>query len=152
MTQRLAALAAPVLLAALVGCSSDSTSSTDAGPASTSPTSAQTPTAATSNSPAPSTSAVTSSPTSTPTSVESLGAQMGAKIAFYAAAKAAGMTESAKMDELASGICTRIESGKPEAVGPWMMDAFQLEGDVAAKVAVVAIEVHCPEFKSQMGL
>jgi hypothetical protein len=84
--------------------------------------------------------------------VESLGEQMGAKIAFYAAAKAAGMTESAKMDELASGICTRIESGEPGAVGPWMKDAFQLEGDVAAKVAVIAIEVHCPEFKSQMGL
>jgi hypothetical protein len=33
-----------------------------------------------------------------------------------------------------------------------MKDTFKLEGDVAAKVAVVAIEVQCPEFKSEMGL
>ena len=77
---------------------------------------------------------------------------MGAKIAFYAAAKAAGMDDSAKMDELASGICSRIEGGKPGDVGPWMKDTFKLEGDVAAKVAVMAIEVNCPEFKSSMGL
>lgn len=101
--------------------------------------------------PSPSASANGPSPTSTDTSVESLGEEMGAKIAYYAVAKAAGLTESAKMDELASGICSRITSGKPGDVGPWMKDAFQLEGDVAAKVAVVAIEVHCPEFKAQMG-
>lgn len=77
---------------------------------------------------------------------------MGAKIAFYAVAKAAGMDDSAKMDELASGICSRIESGKPDEVGPWMKDTFKLDGDVAAKVAVIAIEVQCPEFKSLMGL
>jgi hypothetical protein len=77
---------------------------------------------------------------------------MGAKIGFYAVAKAAGMTETAKMDELATGICSRIESGQPGDVGPWMKDTFQLEGDVAAKVAVTAIEVQCPELKSKMGL
>ena len=101
-------------------------------------------------SPMPSTSSP--SPTSTDTSVESLGEEMGAKIAFYAVAKAAGMTESAKMDELAGGICSRIKSGKPGDVGPWMKDTFQLDGDVAAKVAVTAIEVQCPELKSKMGL
>ncbi|GGB91134.1 hypothetical protein GCM10011314_33720 [Knoellia flava] len=103
-------------------------------------------------SPSPTPSATIPSPTSTDTSVESLGEQMGAKIAFYAVAKAAGMTESAKMDELAAGICSRIGAGKPEDVGPWMKDTFKLEGDVAAKVAVTAIEVQCPEFKSKMGL
>lgn len=76
---------------------------------------------------------------------------MGAKIAYYAVAKAAGMDDSAKMDELASGICSRIESGKPDTVGPWMKDTFQLEGDTAGKVAVTAIEFQCPEFTSQMG-
>ena len=84
--------------------------------------------------------------------MEALGEQMGAKIAFYAVAKAAGMDDSAKMDELASGICSRIEASKADAVGPWMKDTFQLEGDVAAKVAVIAIEFQCPEFKSLMGL
>ena len=152
MTHRLAWSAPLLLLAALVGCSSDSTPSTGAGATPTSAASAPTPTPATPTPPTPSASVGSPAPTSTDTSAESLGEQMGAKIAFYAVAKAAGMTESAKMDELASGICSRIESGKPADVGPWVKDTFDLEGDVAAKVAVIAIEVHCPEFKSQMGL
>lgn len=103
-------------------------------------------------SPSSTPSASSPSPTATASSVESLGKEMGAKIGFYAVAKAVGMTETAKMDELAAGICSRIGSGKAGEVGPWMKDTFQLEGDVAAKVAVIAIEVQCPEFKSKMGL
>lgn len=76
---------------------------------------------------------------------------MGSKIVFYAAAKAAGMDDSAKMDELADGICSRIRDGKPTEVGPWMKDDFKLEGDVAAKVATIAIQAVCPEFSSMMG-
>ena len=76
---------------------------------------------------------------------------MGAKIAFYAIAKAAGLNDSAKMDELAAGICSRIESGKPDTVGPWMKDDFQLTGDVAAKVAIAAVASDCPEYKSLLG-
>ncbi|KGN37591.1 hypothetical protein [Knoellia subterranea] len=76
---------------------------------------------------------------------------MGAKIAFYAVAKAAGMDESARMDELAAGTCTRIESGKPGDVGPWLKDEFRLEGDTAAKVAISAIAFQCPEYSSQVG-
>jgi hypothetical protein len=83
--------------------------------------------------------------------VESLGHDVGAEIAFYAIAKAAGMDDSAKMDELASGICSRIESGKPATVGSWMADTFRLKGDVAGKVAVAAIVFACPEYKSQIG-
>lgn len=41
--------------------------------------------------------------------------------------KQAGLDDSAKMDELASGICSRIESGKADTVGPWMKDTFTLE-------------------------
>ncbi|WP_156971507.1 hypothetical protein [Knoellia sinensis] len=83
-------------------------------------------------------------------SAEDVGKAMGAKIAFYAVAKAAGMSESAKMDELASGTCSRIESGTPGEVGPWLKEEFNLEGDTAAKVAVMAIEFQCPEFKAQV--
>ena len=82
---------------------------------------------------------------------ESLGKEMGAKIAYYAIAKAAGMNESAKMDELASGICSRIRLGKAATVGPWMQDNFHLKGDIAARVAIAAIDFQCPEFKSLVG-
>ena len=93
---------------------------------------------------------VTTPPAAT-NAAESLGEALGAKIAFYAIAKAAGMSDSAKIDELASGICRRIESGKPATVGPWMAGTFQLKGDVAAKVAVAAIEFSCPQYKSMIG-
>lgn len=76
---------------------------------------------------------------------------MGAKIAFYAVAKAAGMNDSAKMDELAEGICSRIKKGNPETVGQWMKDTFQLTGDVAAKVAIAGVTSNCPEYKSLVG-
>lgn len=91
-------------------------------------------------------------PTATsPNVAESLGEDIGAKIAYYAIAKAAGMNDSARMDELAIGICSRIESGKQATVGPWMKGTFQLEGDVAAKVAITAIKVQCPQLKSLAG-
>jgi hypothetical protein len=91
-------------------------------------------------------------PTATATNdAESLGEGLGAKIGFYAIAKAAGLNDSAKMDELAAGICSRIESGKPDTVGPWMKEVFQLTGDVAAKVAIAAVTSHCPEYKSLFG-
>ena len=76
---------------------------------------------------------------------------MGAKIAFYAVAKTAGMSDSAKMDELAQGICSRIKAGKPDTVGQWMKDTFQLTGDIAAKVAIAAVTSDCPEYKSLVG-
>lgn len=76
---------------------------------------------------------------------------MGAKFAFYAVAKAAGMNDSAKMDELAEGICSRIKKGKPDTVGPWMKDTFQLTGDVAAKVAIAGVTSNCPEYQSLVG-
>jgi len=82
---------------------------------------------------------------------ESLGRKMGAEIAFYAIAEAAGMNDSAKMDKLAQGICSRIESGKPATVGPWMKNTYQLKGDIAAKVAVGAILFECPQYKSLLG-
>ena len=137
---------------ALICCLALSACGSDSGDTAPSGTTAATATPQASQSPTPSTSSPSPTPTSTKTSVESLGAEMGARIAFYAVAKAAGMTETAKMDELASGICSRIESGKADTVGPWMKDTFKLEGDVAAKVAVTAIEVQCPEYKSKMGL
>lgn len=83
--------------------------------------------------------------------MESVGEALGEKIAFYAIAKAAGMTDSAKMDELASGVCSRIESGDAPTVGQWMEEAFQLTGDGAAAVAVAAIESTCPEYASLVG-
>jgi hypothetical protein len=83
--------------------------------------------------------------------MEAVGEKLAAKIAFYAVAKAAGMNDSAKMDELAKGICGRIEAGKPATVGPWMKNNFHLKGDVAAKVAVAAILFECPKYKSLLG-
>lgn len=131
---------------ALSGCGGESTGAATSAPtSSTSPASASPSAFATP-------SASTASPSATASGIEAAGEQIGAKIAFYAVAKAAGMDESAKMDELASGICSRIESGKPDTVGSWMKDTFDLEGDTAAKVAVIAIEFQCPEFKSKMGL
>lgn len=76
---------------------------------------------------------------------------MGAKIAFYAVATTAGMNDSAKIDELAEGICSRIEAGKPETVGSWMKDTFQLTSDVAAKVAIAAVTSDCPEYELLVG-
>ncbi|KAB7739385.1 hypothetical protein GA707_20435 [Nostocoides sp. F2B08] len=83
--------------------------------------------------------------------MESVGEALGEKIAFYAIAKAAGMTDSAKMDELASGVCSRIESSDAATVGQWLEEAFQLTGDGAAGVAVAAIEASCPEYASLVG-
>jgi hypothetical protein len=141
---------AALLVAAATGCSSTSnTSSTGATPAesrTSSPVSgvtSSTPSATTSNSP---------TPTATATNeAESLGEGMGAKIAFYAVAKTTGMDDSAKMDELAQGICSRIKAGKPDTVGQWMKDTFQLTGDIAAKVAIAAVTSDCPEYKSLVG-
>jgi hypothetical protein len=93
-----------------------------------------------------------SSPTPTTTNqAEALGEGAGEKIAFYAIAKAAGLNDSAKIDDLAKGICDRIKAGKPNTVGPWMKDTFQLTGDVAAKVAIAAVTSSCPEYKSLFG-
>lgn len=132
---------------AATGCSSTST---------TSPTAASNSGSAAvssgSGKASPTASATTiSSPTPTATSTdeaEAVGETLGAKIAFYAVTKAAGMNDSAKMDELAEGICSRIEKGKPETVGQWMKDTFQLTGDTAAKVAIAAVTSHCSEYKS----
>lgn len=137
---------------ALSSCGGESTGA--AASDGTTPTSPAGSSATTAQSPSPSVtpSASSASPTATDTSAESVGEQLGAKIAYYAVAKAAGMDDSAKMDELASGICNRIESGTADTVGPWMKDTFQLEGDVAGKVAAIAIEFQCPEFKSKVGL
>ena len=140
------AVAALVAIAA-TGCSSTSTpGATPTASASSTPTSGAislTPSAPTSKRSTP-TAAATNEP-------ESLGQGMGAKIAFYAIAKAAGMNDSAKMDELADGVCSRIKSGKPDTVGPWLKDSFHLNGDVAAKVAIAAITSGCPEYKSLVG-
>ena len=140
------AVAALVVISA-TGCSSTSapgaTPTASVGSTPTSGATSLTPSASMSKS---------STPTATATNeAESLGQGMGAKIAFYAIAKAAGMNDSAKMDELADGICSRIKSGKPDTVGPWMKDAFQLNGDVAAKIAVAAITSDCPEYNSLVG-
>lgn len=94
---------------------------------------------------------VTTATSSTSNDAKAVGEKSGGKVAFYAVAKAAGMDDSAKMDELARGICDRIESGKPATVGPWMKNAFHLKGDIAARVAVVAILSECPKFKSLVG-
>src|SRR4051794_12324314 len=84
---------------ALSACGGESSpAAASATPSTTSPASA---------SPSASTSSTGSaSPSATATTIEAVGEQMGAKIAFYAVAKAAGMDDSAKMDELASGICS----------------------------------------------
>lgn len=139
------AVAALVVISA-TGCSSAPTPSATPTSASSTPTSGSTslsPNAPTSKRPTPTATASDKA--------ESVGESMGTKIAFYAIAKAAGMNDSAKMDELADGICSRIKSGKPDTVGPWMKDAFQLNGEVAAKVAVAAITSECPEYKSLVG-
>ncbi|WP_147063487.1 hypothetical protein [Knoellia locipacati] len=137
-------MAAVLCCLALSACGSESGDTVSSSPTTTA--------AAPQASPSSTLSTSSPSPTSSASGAESAGQEMGAKIGFYAVAKAAGMTETAKMDELASGICTRIGSGKAGEVGPWMKDTFGLEGDVAAKVAVITIEVQCPEFKSKMGL
>ena len=140
-------LAVLVVIAA-TGCSSTSTSSsTGATPAATSG-SARASVVAT-----PTTSE-TASPETTPSqtsAAESLGQDIGAKIGFYAVAKAAGMDDSGQMDQLAQGVCGRIESGKQNTVGAWLDDSFQLTGDVAAKVAIAAIAFQCPEYQSRVG-
>lgn len=79
---------------------------------------------------------------------ESVGEAFGGKIFFYAVAKEAGLTDMAAMDELANGICSRITAGEPTTVGPWMKETFNLEGDLAAKVAIVAVQATCPEHSS----
>ncbi len=156
--KRFAAAAAALVVTGVTGCSSTSTSPPTT--ATSRPPTATTPMGGASSTPVPdatstdpSTTTNTSpTPTTTGTNAaESLGKDVGAKIAFYAIAKAAGMNDSEKMDELAEGICSRIESGKQGTVGPWMKDTFQLGGDVAAKVAITAIEVQCPQFKSLVG-
>lgn len=140
-----AALLVALLTVAVSGCSSPSSTGASSQPAGTALASASQdpPAAGASSSPSSTTSAIT--PTPATNAAESVGQELGAKIAFYAIAKAAGIDESAKIDALASGICSRIESGKPATVGPWMADTFQLEGDVAAKVALAAIEFACPQ-------
>ncbi|WP_156971462.1 hypothetical protein [Knoellia sinensis] len=132
-----------VLATVACACSASPTSSAPASSASTTPT--------TSVASAASTAAASATPSVSATTPEEVGEALGAKIAFYAVAKAAGMDDSAKMDELASGTCTRIESGKPADVGPWLKDTFQLQSDAAAKVAIAAIEFQCPEFRSMVG-
>lgn len=140
------AIAALIVIAA-TGCSSTSTPNTP--PTSTA---SATPTSGASSLTTPSASMSKSSTTATVTDeAETLGQGVGTKIAYYAIAKAAGMNDSAKMDELADGTCSRIKSGKADTVGPWVKDAFQLEGDVAAKVAIAAITSQCPEYKSLVG-
>lgn len=155
---------AALIVTAVAGCSSTPTTpaigSTSQPSTTTTPAASATSTSAVgevSSSPSTTTSDSTrTSDSATPTvtgtdAAESLGQEVGAKIAFYAIAKAAGMNESAKMDELAKGICSRIESGKPATVGAWMDDTFQLKGDVAGKVAIAAIVFECPKFKSLLG-
>ena len=140
---------AALFVTAATGCSASNTPSSGATPAesnTSSPASrgtSSTPRATTSNSPTP--------PATATNEAESLGEGMGAKIAFYAVAKTAGMSDSAKMDELAQGICSRIKAGKPDTVGQWMKDTFQLTGDIAAKVAIAAVTSDCPEYKSLVG-
>lgn len=147
---------AALVVAAATGCSSNSVTASTAAPTqvatadapSARPTPSRVPASSSASSPTPDMTTATSSSSN---GAEAVGEKLGGKIAFYAAAKAAGVDDSTKMDELARGICDRIESGKPATVGPWMKDAFHLRGDVAAKVAVVAILSECPKFKSLVG-
>ena len=141
---------AALLATAAAGCSStSSTSPTGATPAAS--TGSSSVSGSTSSTPSATTSESTTPNETASNEAESLGEDMGAKIAFYAIAKTAGLNNSDKMDELAAGICSRIESGKPDTVGPWMKDVFQLTGDVAAKVAIAAVTSDCPEYKSLLG-
>lgn len=148
---------AAVAMSALSSCSPASTSPAAGVADQTVPARAVTATTQATPSPSKTSSnstSVTDMKPPTPTgakAMESVGQALGAKIAFYAIAKAAGLNDSTKMDQLASGICTRIASKEPATVGPWMRDNFRLRGDVAAKVAIAAIEFHCPQFKSLIG-
>ena len=147
------AVAAALLVIAVSGCSSSATSETAGAPQDASPTTVattSTPSSSAETTAAPSATDGAASTTGTDT-MESVGEALGEKIAFYAIAKAAGMTDSAKMDELASGVCSRIESGDAASVGQWMEETFQLTGDGAAGVAVAAIESTCPEYASLVG-
>lgn len=119
MKPHAAAAVAALLVTVVTGCSSASTSPTTAE--TSRPPTATTPASSASSTPLPGAtstdpSATTdNSPTPTatgPNVAESLGQDMGAKIAFYAIAKAAGMNDSAKMDDLAKDVCSRVESGK----------------------------------------
>ena len=146
--------AATIAVAVITGCSSTSSPTNNAtsriASAPTTSASAGTTPVPRGTSPDPAgDSTVTTS--NKPDGAESVGTALGGKIAFYAVAKAAGMNDSAKMDALAEGICTRIKSGNPATVGPWMKDTFELQGDVAAKVAIAAITAECPKYKSLVG-
>lgn len=80
---------------------------------------------------------------------------LGAKIAYYAAAKAAGITESAKADTLAEELCTRINTDHSaeglKSVGAWLKDAHGLTGNAAALVAVSGVKYQCPQYSSLLG-
>ena len=92
------AITATLVIAAATGCSTTpSTSSTGATPATTSPST----TASVVATPTSSETASTETTPSQPSAAESLGQDIGAKIGFYAVAKAAGMDDSAKMDQSA---------------------------------------------------
>lgn len=149
-TRTMTRLVIPAILvfAAATGCSSTSTTSSTGATLATTSSSAKASVVAT-----PSASETVSAETtpSQTSAAESLGEDIGAKIGFYAIAKAAGMDDSAKMDQLAEGVCSRIDSGKQNTVGAWLEDSFQLTGDVAAKVAIAAITFQCPEYQSRVG-
>lgn len=149
-TMKRLAISAALLVVVAAGCSSPSTTS----PTAASPSVSAVPSSGSGTTSSTPSATISSSPTPTATSTngaEALGEGLGAKIAFYAVAKAAGMDDSAKMDELAEGICSRIEKGEPDTVGQWMKDTFQLSGDTAAKVAIAAVTSDCSEYKSLVG-
>ena len=149
-TMKRLAISAALLVVVAAGCSSPSTTS----PTAASPSVSAVPSSGSGTTSSTPSATISSSPTPTATSTngaEALGEGLGAKVAFYAVAKAAGMDDSAKMDELAEGICSRIEKGEPDTVGQWMKDTFQLSGDTAAKVAIAAVTSDCSEYKSLVG-
>lgn len=159
-----AAVMAAGLAFALSGCGGSSTSTTPAvnTPATTasgttaSGTSTGTSTTTGTTTTSTSSSATAATPNATPTNLaSSLGTVLGDKIAYYAAAKAAGITESAKADTLAEEMCTRINTDHSaqglKSVGAWLRDSYGLTGNAAALVAVAGVHYQCPQYSSLLG-
>lgn len=159
-----AAVVAAGLAFALSGCGGSSTPTTPA--VSTPPATTASGTTASDTSTSTSTTETTSTSTSssataatssaTPTNLaSSLGAVLGVKIVYYAATKAAGITESAKADTLAEEMCTRITTDHSaqglKSVGAWLKDSYGLTGNAAALVAVAGVHYQCPQYSSLLG-
>ena len=100
-------------------------------------------------------SSASASASATSSGVTEVGEAIGRKIVFYAAAKAAGMTDSARIDSLAAQLCARFDADHSKAglatTGAWLKSEYGLSGDAAALVALRAVQFQCPSYASLLG-